>query len=253
LSRKKSKIRAGINKALFGRRNYEKERSRHFWRRCCFVCPFQPARLQIDARKRLAGGLLSRHLLERHLDDGLHGVSIDAASWEIVSVSEEKIEPAQLVELGKAEMESKKKLEEHVGPVMDAEDALYGAQEELKAARTGASRAAAKKKVDEMQAKFDEERELHKELQRSYNEAKDAAQKEKDIATFSVIGPTGDLPNVMDLTGTVHSKDVDVKITNKAGEEVLYRFNLKRYELRDEAANLNHRGRWIIVKFGPAA
>jgi hypothetical protein len=180
-------------------------------------------------------------------------VSIDAASWEIVSVSEEKIEPAQLVELGKAEMESKKKLEEHVGPVMDAEDALYGAQEELKAARTGASRAAAKKKVDEMQAKFDEERELHKELQRSYNEAKDAAQKEKDIATFSVIGPTGDLPNVMDLTGTVHSKDVDVKITNKAGEEVLYRFNLKRYELRDEAANLNHRGRWIIVKFGPAA
>jgi hypothetical protein len=180
-------------------------------------------------------------------------VSIDAASWEIVSVSEEKIEPAQLVELGKAEMESKKKLEEHVGPVMDAEDALYGAQEELKAARTGASRAAAKKKVDEMQAKFDEERELHKELQRSYNEAKDAAQREKDIATFSVIGPTGDLPNVMDLTGTVHSKDVDVKITSKAGEEVLYRFNLKRYELRDEAANLNHRGRWIIVKFGPAA
>jgi hypothetical protein len=180
-------------------------------------------------------------------------VSIDAASWEIVSVSEEKTEATNLVDLGKAEMEFKKKLEEHVGPVMDAEDALYGAQEELKAARTGASRAAAKKKVDEMQAKFDEERELHNELQRSYNEAKAAAQKERDTAIFSVIGPTGDLPNIMDLAGTVHSKDVDVKIISKAGEEQLYRFNLKRYELRDEAANLTHKGRWIIVKFGPVA
>jgi hypothetical protein len=180
-------------------------------------------------------------------------VSIDVDSWEIVSVSEEKIEPTNLVDLGKAEMEFKKNLEEHVGPVMDAEDALYGAQEELKAARTGASRSAAKRKVDEMQAKFDEERELHKELQRSYNEAKAAAQRERDIAVFSVIGPAGDLPNIMDLTGTVHSKDVDVKIIDKAGEEALYRFNLRRYELKDEAANVPHRGRWIIVKFGPAA
>jgi hypothetical protein len=180
-------------------------------------------------------------------------VSIEVDSWEIVSVSEEKIEPTALVDLGKAEMEFKKKLEEHVGPVMDAEDALYGAQEELKAARTGASRAAAKRKVDEMQAKFDEERDLHKELQRSYNEAKAAAQRERDIAVFSVIGPSGELPNIMDLTGTVHSKDVDVKIVDKAGVEKLYRFNLKRYELRDEAANHSHHGRWIIVKFAPAA
>lgn len=178
-------------------------------------------------------------------------VSIDHDSWEIVSVSEEKIEPTNLVELGKAEMEYKKKLEEHVGPVMDAEDALYGAQEELKAARTGASRAAAKRKVDEMQAKFDEERELHKELQRNYNEAKDAAQREREIAVFSVIGASGDLPNIMDLTGTVHSKEVDVKIVDKAGEENLYRFHLKKYELRDEAANINHRGRWVIVGFEP--
>jgi hypothetical protein len=180
-------------------------------------------------------------------------VSIDVASWDIVSVSEEKVEATQLVELGKAEMESKKKLEEHVGPVMDAEDALYGAQEELKAARTGASRAAAKKKVDEMQAKFDQERELHKELQRNYNEAKDAAQKEKDTAIFSIIGPTGDLPNIMDLTGTVHSKDVDIKIVDKAGASKIYRFTLRRYELRDDAANVTHHGRWIIVKFGPTA
>jgi|GEM_PF-161611 len=179
--------------------------------------------------------------------------SIDVASWEIVSVSEEKVEPTRLVELGQAELEAKKKLEGHVGPVMDAEDALYGAQEELKAARTGAARAAAKKKADEMQAKFDEEREIHRQLQREYNEAKAAAQKEKDTAIFSVIGPVGELPNVMDLSGTVHTKDVDVKVTGRDGQVTTYRFNLKKYELKDEAANLTRRGRWIIVKFAPVS
>jgi hypothetical protein len=178
-------------------------------------------------------------------------ISIDAASWQITSVSQEKIEPVNLVELGKAELEFKKKLEEHVGPVMDAEDALYGAQEEQKAARTGPAKSAAKAKVDEMQAKFDQEREIHKQLQRDYNEAKAAAQKEKDVAIFSL--GAGEVANIMDLTGTVHSKDVDVKITGKDGQVTNYRFNLRRYELRDEAANLNRRGRWIIVKFAPVA
>jgi hypothetical protein len=178
-------------------------------------------------------------------------ISIDAASWQIASVSEEKIVPTNLVELGKAELEFKKKLEEHVGPVMEAEDALYGAQEEQKAARTGPARAAAKAKVDEMQAKFDQEREIHKQLQRDYNEAKAAAQKEKDTSIFSL--GAGELANIMDLTGTVHSKDVDVNVTGKDGKVTLYRFNLRRYELRDEAANLNRRGRWIIVKFEPVS
>jgi len=178
-------------------------------------------------------------------------ISIDAASWNIISVSEEKIDPTNLVELGKAELEFKKKLEEHVGPVMDAEDALYGAQEEQKTARTGGAKAAAKKKVDEMQVKFDQEREVHKQLQRSYNEAKAAAQKEKDTAIFSL--GAGELANIMDLSGTVHTKDVDVKITGKDGQAKTYRFSLRRYELKDEAANLPRRGRWIIVKYEPVA
>jgi len=177
--------------------------------------------------------------------------SIDVASWKIVSVSEEKIEPTSLVELGKAELEFKKKLEEHVGPVMDAEDALYGAQEEQKTARTGGARAAAKKKVDEMQAKFDQEREVHRQLQRDYNEAKAAAQREKDTSLFSL--GAGELANIMDLAGTVHTKDVDVNVTGKDGKVTTYRFNLRKYELKDEAANLTRRGRWIIVKFEPVA
>ena len=177
--------------------------------------------------------------------------SIDVQSWDIVSASEEKIDPTNLVELGKAELEFKKKLEEHVGPVMDAEDALYGAQEEQKTARTGGAKAAAKKKVDEMQVKFDQEREVHKQLQRGYNEAKAAAQKEKDTAIFSL--GAGEVANIMDLAGTVHTKDVDVKVTGKDGQAKTYRFNLRRYELKDEAANLPRRGRWIIVKYEPVA
>lgn len=177
--------------------------------------------------------------------------SIDVASWKIVSVGEEKIEPTNLVDLGKAELEFKKKLEGHVGPVMDAEDALYGAQEELKSARTGGARAAAKKKVDELQAKFDQEREIHRQLQREYNEAKAAAQREKDISIFSL--DAGELANIMDLTGTVHTKDVDVAVTGKDGKVTTYRFNLRRYELRDEGVNLTRRGRWIIVKYAPVS
>jgi hypothetical protein len=177
--------------------------------------------------------------------------SIDVASWQITNVSEEKIEPTNLVELGKGELEFKKKLEEHVGPVMDAEDALYGAQEEQKAARTGGAKAAAKKKVDELQAKFDQEREIHKQLQRDYNEAKAAAQREKDTAIFSL--GAGELANIMDLAGTAHSKDVDVKVTGKDGKVTTYRFYLRRFELKDDAANLTRRGRWIIVKFESVA
>jgi len=134
---------------------------------------------------------------------------------------------------------------------MEAEDALYGAQEEQKAARTGPARAAAKAKVDEMQAKFDQEREIHKQLQRDYNEAKAAAQKEKDTAIFSI--GAGEVANIMDLTGTVHTKDVDVDVTGKDGKVTPYRFNLRKYELRDEAANLTRRGRWIIVRFAPVS
>jgi hypothetical protein len=98
-----------------------------------------------------------------------------------------------------------------------------------------------------MQAKFDEEREVHRQLQREYNEAKAAAQREKDTAIFSL--GAGEIANIMDLAGTVHSKDVDVKVTSKDDKVTTYRFNLRRYELRDEGANLTRRGRWIIVKF----
>lgn len=173
-------------------------------------------------------------------------VSIEAQSWQIVSASTEETKPFDLAELNKKELEFKKKLEDHVGPVMEAEDAKYSAEEELKTARTPGARAATKKKVEEATAKYDQEREAHRQLQKAYNDAKAAAQKEQDIALFSL--GERELPNIRDLTGTIHSKTVDIKVAEKGGQTKSYRFYLERYLLKDEAANYTRNGAWKIVK-----
>jgi aromatic ring-opening dioxygenase catalytic subunit (LigB family) len=101
--------------------------------------------------------------------------------------------------------------------------------------------------VDEAQKKYDEEYKLHQDLQRNYNEAKAAAAKEEEITSFSL--GAGQLANIRDLKGEVHSKDVEVEVKTKDGAAKKYRIMMKMYNLRDEAANIAHRGRWIITKF----
>ena len=66
--------------------------------------------------------------------------SIEAQSWKITSVSVEETKPFELAALNKQELDLKKKLEDHVGPVMEAEDGKYSAEEQLKDARTGGAR-----------------------------------------------------------------------------------------------------------------
>jgi hypothetical protein len=181
----------------------------------------------------------------------LEPMSIDFESWEIVSVSEETVTPFTLAEINKSELDLKKKLEDHVGPVMEAEDALYTAQEEEKLARTGGARAAAKKNAAEAQVKYDQEREVHRELQRQYNEAKAAAAKEEQSALFSL--GERQLLNIRELTGTAHSKELEIKVVGKDGQARNYRFHLKRYELRDETAGITRRGAWKIINSEPVA
>jgi hypothetical protein len=175
--------------------------------------------------------------------------SIDAQSWQVVSVSPEKAVPFDLADLNKKELEFKKKLEDHVGPVMEAEDAKYTAEEEVKTARTPGARAAGKKKIEEATAKYDQEREAHRQLQKGYNDAKAAAQKEQDVALFSL--SAGDIPNIRDLTGTIYSKTVDIKAVEKGGQTKSYRFSLERYVLKDETSNLTRSGQWKIIKIEP--
>lgn len=201
-------------------------------------------------------GLLKRYFHALSLNDmatlskmALEPVSLDVANWEIVNVGEEQIIPAALPLLNKNELELKKNLEGSVGITIDARDELDDAKFELENARTRAAKRAAQKKVDELEAKYDEIYANHKQLQKDYNEAKAASAREEEITSFSL--GAGELPNIRDFTGDVHSEEVDVKIVNKEAEEKTYRFYLKRYNLRDEAMNLDRRGRWIIVAFEP--
>jgi hypothetical protein len=201
-------------------------------------------------------GLLKRYFNAVALNDNatmssmaIEPITVDVASFEITKVTEEKIEPASLPEMSKTEAESQKKLQDHVGPTIDAKDALDIAKEDLDLARTASAKAAAKKKVEEMQAKYDQEYNLHRELQKNYNDAKAAAAREEEITSFSLGARS--LANIRDLTGNVHSKEVEVTIKTKSGQEKKYLLYLRQYLLKDEASNLKHNGRWIIVKFEP--
>lgn len=201
-------------------------------------------------------GLLKKYFNAVRMNDNstmasmaLEPLTMDVSSFSVVSVTPEKIEPAVLPEMSKQEAALKKKLEEHVGPTIDAKDAVDVAKDELDAARTRAAKQAAQKKMDEMQAKYDQEFGLHKELQKGYNDAKAAAAKEEEITAFSL--GAKDLVNIRDLTGDVHSKEVDIKIKTRDAGDKNYKLLMRRYILKEEATNLRHNGRWVIVKFEP--
>jgi len=197
--------------------------------------------------------LLNRYFSALSLNDNttlstiaLEPSDMPAEKWEILNVSEESVEPFRLPEMNKEELDLKKKLEDHVGATIDARDAWDNAVYEEERARTTAAKRAAKAKADELKVKYDEVYEEHKELQRQYNEAKAAAAKEEDIATFSL--GTGELPTIRDFTGEVHSKEVEVK-TEGEGSVKNYKIYMRRYILQDEATGMHNRGRWIITKF----
>jgi hypothetical protein len=173
-------------------------------------------------------------------------LAIEAANYQVVNITPEKVEPAILPELNKKELEAKKKMDDHVGPVVDAKDALDTAKEELDNARTAGAKSALKKKVDELQAKYDAEYNLHKELQKQYTETKEVTAKEEEITLFSL--GIRNLPTVRDMQGEVHSKELILNVKTKAGAEKKYKVLLRRYLLKDEAGK-PYNGRWIIVKF----
>jgi hypothetical protein len=177
----------------------------------------------------------------------LEPVTMDVASWKITKTGEEKIEPAKLPDLNAQEMDIKKKMEGHIEPVMKAKDTLDGAKDEYDTARTGGARAAAKAKVDTAQKAYDAEYAAHNDLKKGYNDAKAAAQKEEDITNFSL--GAGQLAAIRDLKGEIHTKDLEVAITAKDGTVKNFALQIVMYNLKDEAVNVAHHGRWIIVKF----
>jgi len=173
----------------------------------------------------------------------------DMASWKIVSIGEEKIEPASLPALNTAEVEAKKAQDAQIGPTLDADSALKDAQYEKDLARSAAGKAAAQRNIDKFQAAYDIENAKMQELKRVYNAAKAAAAAEEEMTMFSL--GQRELAVVRSLTGDVHSKDVEIAITLQSGAVKNYKLLLKQYLLRDEANNIRHPGRWVIIRFEP--
>ncbi len=174
-------------------------------------------------------------------------IKIDVANWSITNVSEEKVEPAALTALGQKEVDLKKQYDQSVAPTLDAKDSLDVAKDEFNSARTAAAKANAKAKMDEAQKKYDAQYEANRNILKDYNDAKAAAAKEEEITSFSL--GAGQLPNIRDLKGTIHAKEVEVQVKTKAGAAQNWRIIMRMYNLKDEAANLVHRGRWVITRF----
>lgn len=202
-------------------------------------------------------GLLSRYFNAVTMNDNstmasmaLEPAQWDVASWEIVSVSPEKADPVTLPDLNKKEMEAKKAQDGQIGPTMDADAALSNAKDELDLARTGAAKAIAKKRVDETQVKYDVEYGKMRDVKKAYTDAKNAAASEEQITLFSL--GLRELAGVRDLKGSVHSKDVVVKIKTKQGAVKDYRLLMRMYDVKNDAGQ-KLSSRWVIIRFEPIA
>lgn len=177
----------------------------------------------------------------------LEPISPEFTSWEITATGEETVEPFSLPDLNSQELELKRQVEESVIITMNAKDEVDDALFEMENARTREARRAAQRKVDELQKKYEEIRERHNQLQVDYSNAQDKSAREEKVTNFSL--GAGEVPNIRELSGNVHSKEVEVKVTLVSGEVKNYKCILKRYDLRDETLNLHRRGMWKILRF----
>jgi len=177
----------------------------------------------------------------------LEPISPEYSSWEITETGEEMIEPFGLPDLNIKELELKKQVEESVIITMNAKDEVDDALFEMENARTREARRAAQRKVDDLQKKYEEIRARHNQVQVDYSRAQEISAREEKVTGFSL--GAGDVPNIRELSGNVHSKEVNIKVTLVSGDVKNYKCILKRYDLRDETLNLHRRGMWKILRF----
>ncbi len=171
-------------------------------------------------------------------------ISINADSYEIVSVTEEVIEPASLPDLNQKYLDIKKQVDESITTTLKFSDELDNAKFAEETSRTAAAKRAARTKVSEAQTKYDEQYEKHKNSQVEQNNAEAAAKTEEEITLFS-LGVQEDML-VRSFTGDVAFKEVTLRTVGDEGTKN-YKFYLRKYSLHDEQNNLPKRGRYIIV------
>jgi hypothetical protein len=172
----------------------------------------------------------------------------ELGSWSIVSIGPEKIEPFNLAEMNQKEIDAKKAQDAQIGPTIDADSALKDAQYEKDTSRSAAGKAAAQRKIDELQKTYDIQNGKMQEAKKAYNEAKSAAAVQESMAMFSL--GVREMPTIRELAGEVHQKDVVVAITNRAGVKKEYKLDMRQYALKD-ASGRRIPSRWVIIKFEP--
>jgi hypothetical protein len=172
----------------------------------------------------------------------------EVASWSIVSIGPEKVEPFNLAELNQAEIEAKKAQDAQIGPTIDADAALKDAQYEKDTSRSAGGKTAAQRKIDELQKAYDLQNGKMQDLKKAYNAAKAAAADLEQMAMFSL--GVREMPTVRELTGQVRSKDVVVAITNKAGATKNYKLDMRQFDLKDPSGR-RIPSRWVIIRFEP--
>jgi hypothetical protein len=170
-----------------------------------------------------------------------------AGDWKITKVGEEVIASAALPEMARKEVDLLKQTNAQIPVTMNAQKALAQAKDEFNSARTAAARAAAKAKVDDAQKKSDEEYKLYQDKRKAYIDAKTAAAREEEISGFCL--NAGQIENIRDLKGNVHSKEIEIRVTANEGKTSKMKITMRMYVLRDEAAGLTRRGQWKIIKF----
>jgi len=192
--------------------------------------------------------LLERYFHAMSLNDlnTLSTMAIEPAdfefdSWEIVEVSEEYVEPFELSEMDKKEKELKKKVEDATAETLNARDEMDAAKFEMERRRTRANI----NKFNEAEEKYNKLYQDYKQLQKEYNELEQAAEREQEIALFSL---GGDFPRIRQFQGDVHKKEVEIKVLRN-GNEANYKVYMRQYELTNPETNITHRGRWIILRF----
>jgi len=172
----------------------------------------------------------------------------ELGSWSITSIGPEKVEPFNLAELNQAEIAAKKAQDAQIGPTIDADTALKDAQYEKDTSRSAAGKAAAQRKIDELQKAYDIENGKMQEFKKAYNAAKAAASSQEAMAMFSL--GVREMPAIRELAGQIRAKDVVVAITNKAGVKKSYRLDMRQYDLKDPGGR-RIPSRWVIIKFEP--
>lgn len=172
----------------------------------------------------------------------------ELGSWSIVSIGTLKVEPFNLAELNQKEIEAKKAQDAQIGPTIDADTALKDAQYEKDTSRSAAGKAAAQRKIDELQKAYDVQNAKMQDVKKAYNDAKKAAAEQEAMAMFSL--GVRELPTIRELTGEVHQKDVVIAITNKAGVKKDYKLDMRQYVLKDPTGR-RMSSRWVIIRFEP--